>query len=70
MVMKTDHAKQNINSIHEGDTLSRCIPYSLPYIVPSLNCLIGVRGVRFPVGTMYLQSFTSLARDSKWGCRL
>ena len=63
MVMKTDHAKQNINSIHEGDTLSRCIPYSLPYIVPSLNCLIGVRGVRFP-------RFTSLARDSKWGCRL
>ena len=27
-------------------------------------------GVRFPVGTVYLPSFTSLARDSKWGCRL
>ena len=27
-------------------------------------------GVRFPVGTVYLLSFTSFARDSKWGCRL
>ena len=26
--------------------------------------------VRFPVGTVYLPSFTSFARDSKWGCRL
>ena len=27
-------------------------------------------GVQFPVGTVYLSSFTSFARDSKWGCRL
>ena len=27
-------------------------------------------GVRFPVGTVYLPSFLSFARDSKWGCRL
>ena len=27
-------------------------------------------GVRFPVGTMYLPSYTSFARDSKWECRL
>ena len=27
-------------------------------------------GVRFPVGTVYLPSFTSFAKDSKWGCRL
>ena len=27
-------------------------------------------GVRFPVGTVYLLSFSSFARDSKWGCRL
>ena len=27
-------------------------------------------GVQFPVGTVYLSSFTSFARDSKWGYRL
>ena len=27
-------------------------------------------GVQFPVGTVYLLSFTFFARDSKWGCRL
>ena len=27
-------------------------------------------GVRFPVGTVYLPSCTSFARDSKMGCRL
>ena len=26
--------------------------------------------VRFPGGKVYLPSFTSFARDSKWGCRL
>ena len=26
--------------------------------------------VQFPVGAVYLLSFTSFARDSKWGCRL
>ena len=25
---------------------------------------------KYPVGTVYLSSFTSFARDSKWGCRL
>ena len=28
------------------------------------------RGIRFPVGMVYLPSFMSFARDSKWGCRL
>ena len=32
-------------------------------------CLF-MRGVRFSVGTVYLPSFASFARDSKWGCRL
>ena len=27
-------------------------------------------GVQFPVGTVHLSSFTSFAKDSKWGCRL
>ena len=34
-----------------------------------MDCHVTAR-VRFPVGTVYLPSFTSFARNSKWGRRL
>ena len=34
-----------------------------------MDCQATARGL-ISVGTVYLPSFTSFARDSKWGCRL
>ena len=45
------------------------IIYVLERKITDLKIRGVVCGVQFSVGTVYLLSFMSFARDSKWGCR-
>ena len=60
--------KQESRSLHEGKSLSfvTCNNQNSGWSLRSGNCYATAR-VQFPVGTVYLSSFTSFARDSKWG---
>ena len=57
--------------MHEaGDVYSYFFHWSLHGAAVAKWTAMQQPGVRFPVGTVYLPSFTSFARDRKWGCCL